>query len=209
MAGGCCDHVPDGPVLRTQRRALWAALAINLGMFVTEAIAGWSADSVALQADALDFLGDSANYAVALFVLARSVTWRAGTALAKGLTMSGFGVFVLGASVYNAATGSTPDAPVMGWVGALALAANVACALILFRFRGGDANLRAVWLCSRNDAIGNLAVIGAAAGVFATGTAWPDLAVGLVMASLALWAGQSVVRQALGELRPAAPQAAE
>jgi len=184
-------------------------LAINMAMFLVEASAGWSAESVALQADALDFLGDSANYAVALFVLGRSIAWRAGTALAKGLAMSVFGLVVLGASLHHVLAGSTPEAPVMGWVGALALAANVACALILFRFRDGDANLRAVWLCSRNDAIGNLAVLGAALGVFASGTAWPDLAVGVVMASLALWAGQSVIRQAWGELRAASPAPAE
>lgn len=209
MAGGCCDHTPSAPVLRRQRIALWLVLAINLAMFAIEAVAGWSAESVALQADALDFLGDSANYAVALFVLGRSIAWRAGTALVKGLAMSGFGLAVLAASVYHALAGSAPEAPVMGWVGTMALAANVACAFILFRFRDGDANLRAVWLCSRNDAIGNLAVLGAALGVFASGTAWPDLAVGVVMASLALWAGQSVIRQAWGELRTIPPMPAE
>ena len=209
MAAGCCPPGPDGPLLRTQRRALLVVLAINLVMFVIEAGAGWSADSVALQADALDFLGDSLNYATALLVLGWSLTWRAGAALAKGLTMCGFGLFVLGSSVYNALTGAVPQAIVMGWVGALALAANVACALILYRFRAADANMRAVWLCSRNDVIGNLAVLAAGVGVFASGTAWPDLAVGLVMASLALWAGGSVVRQARAELRGAAAVPAE
>ncbi len=199
MAG--CSHDISTPVLRTQRLALGVVLAINLAMFVTEAAAGWAAQSVALQADALDFFGDSVNYAMALFVLARSLAWRAGTALAKGLVMAGFGVFILGASIHNALAGAAPQAFVMGWVGALALLANVVSALILYRFRGGDANLRAVWLCSRNDAIGNLAVLAAALGVFATGAAWPDLAVGLVMAALALWAGQSVIRQARSELR--------
>ena len=209
MAGGCCAPPPSGTLLRLQRRALVAVLAINLVMFVIEVAAGWTADSVALQADALDFLGDAINYATALLVLGWSMAWRAGTAMAKGLTMCGFGLFVLGGSLYNALTGAAPQAHVMGWVGALALAANVACALILFRFRAGDANLRAVWLCSRNDVIGNLAVLAAAAGVFASGTAWPDLAVGLVMASLALWSGVTVVRQARTELREASVQAAE
>ena len=207
---GCCDHeLPHAPVLRLQRRVLGVVLAINAAMFVVEAAAGWSAQSVALQADALDFFGDSVNYAMALFVLARSIAWRAGTALLKGLVMSGFGVFVLAVSAHNAVVGAAPEAPVMGVVGALALVANVVCALLLFRFRGGDANLRAVWLCSRNDAIGNLAVLAAASGVFLSGTPWPDLAVGLVMAGLALWAGQSVVRQALAELRTAQPAPAE
>lgn len=207
MSGCSCEV--SAPVLRTQRWALGIALAINLAMFVTEAVAGWSAESVALQADALDFFGDSANYAVALFVLTRSLAWRAGTALAKGVVMAGFGLFVLGVSLYNAVTGAAPEALVMGWVGALALAANVASAAVLFRFRGGDANLRAVWLCSRNDAIGNLAVLAAALGVFTTGTAWPDLGVGLVMAFLALWAGQSVIRQSRAELRASGLVAAE
>jgi Co/Zn/Cd efflux system component len=183
-----------------QRRVLGVVLAINLAMFVLEVVAGWTAQSVALQADALDFFGDSVNYAVALYVLGRSLAWRAGTAFAKGAVMFGFGGVLLAASAYRAVTGSAPEASVMGAVGALALLANVVSAGLLYRFRGGDSNLRAVWLCSRNDAIGNLAVIGAASGVFLSGTAWPDLAVGLVMAGLALWAGQSVMRQARREL---------
>jgi Co/Zn/Cd efflux system component len=167
-------------------------LAINLIMFAVEIGAGWRAQSLALQADALDFLGDSVNYAVALFVLGRSLAWRAGTALIKGAVMLGFGVFLAGASAYHALTGSAPEAAVMGVVGGLAL--------LLFGFRGADANLRAVWLCSRNDAIGNLAVLAAAAGVVLSGTAWPDLLVGLVLAALAVWAGLSVMRQARAEL---------
>jgi Co/Zn/Cd efflux system component len=196
---GCCDSAPK---IGHQRRVLGVVLAINLIMFAVEIGAGWHAQSLALQADALDFLGDSVNYAVALFVLGRSLAWRAGTALAKGAVMFGFGVFLAGASVTLALTGSAPEAAVMGVVGGLALAANVICALLLFGFRGGDANLRAVWLCSRNDAIGNLAVLAAAAGVFASGTAWPDLLVGLVMAALAIWAGLSIMRQARTELAP-------
>ncbi len=200
---GCCGPTPgapQGPEIGRQRRVLVIVLAINLIMFVVEIGAGWRAESLALQADALDFLGDSANYAVALFVLGRSLAWRAGTAWAKGAVMFGFGVVVAGASVYHALAGSAPEAQVMGVVGGLALAANLVCALMLFGFRGGDANLRAVWLCSRNDAIGNLAVLAAAAAVFLSGTAWPDLAVGLVMAALAIWAGLSVMRQAHAEL---------
>jgi Co/Zn/Cd efflux system component len=182
---------------------------VNGVMFLVEAVSGWGAQSVSLQADALDFLGDSINYATALYVLSKPLAWRAATALIKGLTMLAFGAFVLGASIHNALSGSSPDAPVMGVVGALALAANLGAALLLFRFRSGDANLRAVWLCSRNDAIGNLAVLGAAGGVALTAGAWPDLAVGLVMASLAVWAGQSVVRQALDELGRRQPAVAE
>jgi Co/Zn/Cd efflux system component len=175
-------------------------LAINLVMFVVEIGAGWRAESLALQADALDFLGDSVNYAIALFVLGRSLAWRAGTAFAKGAVMFGFGVFLAGASVYHVLAGSAPEAQVMGVIGGLALAANLTCALLLFGFRDGDANLRAVWLCSRNDAIGNLAVLAAAIAVYLSGTAWPDLLVGLAMAALAIWAGLSVMRQARAEL---------
>jgi len=200
MAGGCLGGACAASALGLQRRLLGIVLVVNLVMFVVEAGAGWGAQSVALQADALDFLGDSVNYATALFVLAKSVAWRAGAALIKGCAMLAFGLFVLGASIHNAVLGAEPEAPVMGVVGLLALGANLGSALLLFRFRAGDANLRAVWLCSRNDAIGNLAVLAAAGGVAATGGRWPDLAVGLVMASLAVWAGQSVLRQALGEL---------
>jgi Co/Zn/Cd efflux system component len=202
MAGGCAHlpGAPQGPEIGRQRRVLVVVLVINLVMFAVEIGAGWRADSLALQADALDFLGDSVNYAVALFVLGRSLTWRAGTAFAKGAVMFGFGIFLAGASVYHGLVGSAPEASVMGAVGALALFANLVCALMLFRFRGEDANLRAVWLCSRNDAIGNLAVLAAAAGVVLSGTAWPDLTVGLAMAALAVWAGLSVMRQARAEL---------
>jgi Co/Zn/Cd efflux system component len=205
---GCCGPT-EAPKIARQRRVLGVVLAINLIMFAVEIGAGWHASSLALQADALDFLGDSLNYAVALFVLGRSLTWRAGTAFAKGAVMFGFGVFLAGASVYHGLVGSAPEAPVMGVIGALALVANLACALMLFGFRGEDANLRAVWLCSRNDAIGNLAVLAAAAGVVLSGTAWPDLAVGLAMAALAVWAGLSVMRQARDELEGARPAAAE
>jgi cation diffusion facilitator family transporter len=199
---GCCAH--DAAALRTSRRLLWIVLILNAGMFVVEVVAGWQAQSMALQADALDFLGDSANYAIALFVLTRSVAWRSGSALAKGLTMASFGAFLLIASLLHVLAGSAPEAPVMGVVGAVALLVNVVCTVLLFRFRDSDANLRAVWLCSRNDAIGNLAVMAAAGGVFLTGTQWPDLAVGLGLAMLAIGAGLSVIRQARGEWRAAA-----
>ena len=204
MADSCSSPL-ETPVLRVQGRALRLVLAINAVMFLVEIGAGWSAQSMALQADALDFFGDSINYAITLYVLTRSIAWRAGTAFLKGLVMCGFGLFILGASVYHAATGSAPEAPVMGVVGLLALLANAVSAFLLFRFRDGDSNLRAVWLCSRNDAIGNLAVLAAAGGVYLTATAWPDLSVGLVMAGLAIWAGGAVMRQARGDLRAAQP----
>ena len=201
MAGGCGETRGAGGALEVQRRVLVAVLVINAAMFLVETGAGWRADSVSLQADALDFLGDSLNFAVTLLVLRRPAVWRAGTALIKGLVMTGFGTFVLTLTLFNAALGSAPEASVMGLVGLLALAANVASAGLLFRFRTGEANLRAVRLCSRNDAIGNLAVLAAAGAVYVSSTSWPDLGVGFAIASLALWSGVSVSRLALSELR--------
>ena len=147
MAGGCRNPVVDAPPLGTQRRVLWVVLLVNLAMFLVEASAGWGAQSVSLQADALDFLGDSINYATALYVLAKPLAWRAAAALIKGLAMLGFGLLVLAGTLYNAVSGASPEAQVMGVIGVLALLANLAAALLLFRFRRGDANRRA----DRND----------------------------------------------------------
>ncbi len=207
----CCPPpvLDDGAALRgRQRRALWIVLAINATMFFVEIVAGWFAGSTALLADALDFLADSATYGLTLYVLAKSLRWKASAALAKGAAMALFGVWVLTEAITRAVDPALPDAAVMGGVGGLALAANLASAAILFWHRGDDLNMRSVWLCSRNDAIGNLAVLAAAAGVFASATAWPDLAVGGVIATLALGAGVSIIRQALGELRAGGPVAA-
>lgn len=192
-------------------RALWIALVVNAAMFVVEIVAGWRSGSVSLLADAIDFAGDAANYALSLAVLSMAVVWRSRVAWLKGATMAGFGVFVLGKGLWAWQAGGVPEPATMGVVGTLALAANVGVALLLYRWRSGDANMRSVWLCSRNDALGNLAVLAAAAGVFGTGSAWPDLAVAAVMAVLALGAGVSVMRQARSELRgrPAAAVAAE
>jgi Co/Zn/Cd efflux system component len=191
----------DDRPLGAYRRALWAVLAINAAMFVAEMTAGVWGKSVALQADALDFLGDSATYAMTLMVLGMSIRWRAGSAIIKGLAMGGFGFWVLGMTVYHWLQGSLPSAAIMGSVGTLALAANLTSAVLLFRHREGDSNMRSVWLCTRNDAIANIAVIAAASGVWASGTGWPDLAVGAVIAILALSSSVAVVRQARGELR--------
>jgi Co/Zn/Cd efflux system component len=182
------------------RKALWIALAVNAGMFAVEMYAGAAADSRALMADALDFFGDAANYAISLLVAGMAVAVRARAALFKGLTLIGLGVFVLGASLYGAVAGTSPEPQSMGIVGGLALIANVAVALMLYRFRTGDANMRSVWICSRNDAIGNIAVVAAAAGVFGTGTAWPDLIVAAVLATLGISGGLQIIRQARGEL---------
>ncbi len=190
------------------RRVLWLVLAINAGGFLVEAGAGVLAGSVALQAHALDFLGDAGSYGITLFVLARTLSWRASAALFKGATMALFGLGVLGSTVYGYFFLGVPSAAVMGSVGLFALAANLASALLLFRHRRGDANMRSVWLCTRNDALGNLAVLIAAGLVAATASAWPDLAVAAVMASRAFAAASQVWRQARRELRAAQALAA-
>lgn len=183
------------------RRVLWIALVVNATMFLVEMGAGAAADSRALQADALDFLGDAANYAVSLAVVGMALAWRARAAMLKSLFMLGFAAWVFGSAVLAFVNGASPDPATMGAVGALALAANVGVALSLFRYRTGDANMRSVWICSRNDAIGNVAVTLAALGVFGTGSALPDLIVAAIMALLALTGGVQVLRQARGELR--------
>jgi Co/Zn/Cd efflux system component len=163
-------------------------------------LAALSSAARALQADALDFLGDAANYAISLGVAGMALAWRARAALLKAASMLAFGLWVLGYALYGLVAGADPDARTMGLVGALALLANVAVAVLLYRFRGGDSNMRSAWLCTRNDALGNLAVLAAAAGVFGTGRAWPDLAVAAVMAGLAIWSAAQVFGQARGEL---------
>ncbi len=184
-----------------QRRVLWAVLAINVAMFAVEIVASWISGSTALLADALDFLADSATYALTLFVLARSARWKAAAALVKGAGMGAFGVWVVAVALWRALDPVTPDAVIMGGVSVLALIANLSAAALLFWHRGDDLNMRSVWLCSRNDAIGNLAVLAAAGGVLATATAWPDLAVGAVIAGLVLSAAWSITREAIHELR--------
>ena len=206
MADSCCESACGSANTLNDprwRRALWIALGINLAMFGTEMIAGSAAESRALQADALDFLGDSANYAISLLVAGMALVWRARAALAKGLTLIGLGTWVLVTAVMSALSGSSPEPGTMGIVGALALTANVGVALMLYRFRTGDANMRSVWICSRNDAIGNVAVMAAAVGVFGSGTAWPDLIVAALLALLGIAGGLQIVRQAWTELRTA------
>lgn len=194
------------PVDPRWRRALWIALTLNLIMFVAELVAGLKADSVSLLADAVDFAGDAANYGISLAVLSMAVVWHSRTAYLKGLSMLAYGFFVLGRAVWMLHTGSMPEPWVMGVVGFVALLVNTGVAVLLYAFRSGDANMRSVWLCSRNDALSNLAVMVAALGVFGTGSAWPDLGVAVVMATLAISAGVSVVRQARAELATRARQ---
>jgi cation diffusion facilitator family transporter len=206
MSCECHDHSTiesrgrDGATHPAWRRALWIALVLNLTMFVVELAAGLQADSVSLLADAVDFAGDAANYGLSLAVLGMAAVWRSRAALVKGLSMTGYGLFVIGKAGWVLHSGTVPEPLTMAVVGALALVVNTGVAVLLYRFRTGDANMRSVWLCSRNDALSNAAVMLAALGVFGTGTAWPDLAVAAVMAALALSAGVTVVRQARREL---------
>jgi Co/Zn/Cd efflux system component len=206
MSDHCCDH-DHSTMAGTDprfRKALWIALWINLVMFMAEVISSFIAGSVSLLADALDFAGDSANYGLSLITLSMGMVWRARGALVKACTMGAFGIFVLTRAALNFRAGIPPDPFIMTVVGAVALAANIFVAVILYAFREGNADMRSVWLCSRNDAIGNLAVILAAVGVFGTGAAWPDLIVAIIMGGLAIGSAWSVLRQALGEIRSSA-----
>ena len=195
----CQSDAPAQPDPRW-RRVLWIALAINLAMFAGEIFAGIASGSRSLQADALDFLGDTANYAISLGVAGLALRWRSRAALLKGGTILAFGLYVLVTTLVAAFGSRVPQGETMGVVGIMALVANGAVALMLFRYRTGDANMRSVWICSRNDAIGNLAVVAAAAGVLGTGTQWPDLAVAAIMATLGLSGGLQIVLQARREL---------
>lgn len=203
MGKNCCGPVEDVEANNDPlwRRILWIALILNAVMFGVEIVAGLAANSRALQADALDFLGDAANYAISLGVAGMALAWRARAALAKAATMLAFGLWVLGSAIWGFLIGAAPDPGTMGVVGTVALLVNFAVAVMLFRFRLGDANMRSVWVCSRNDAIGNVAVLGAALGVFGTGRSWPDLVVAAIMAGLAIWGSIEVFAQARGELR--------
>lgn len=207
MSAHCCSHSADAaPTLAPgYRKALWVALVLNAAMFFGELGASWASNSVALIADAIDFFGDAANYGISLAVLAMAASVRATAALFKAATMGLFGVFVLGKAAYHLQAGVVPEPMTMGAVGLVALAVNAGVALMLFSFRTGDANMRSVWICSRNDAIGNVAVMLAALGVFGTGSAWPDLTVATLMGALALTGAWTVLRQARAEL--AAPAA--
>ncbi len=202
-SGGCgCGGSPrfDGLDPR-YKRALWTVIAINAAMFFVEMAAGQLAGSQALQADALDFLGDTLTYGMSLAVIGASLKTRATAALVKGASLTLMGLWVFGATAYHVFVLGLPKAEVMGAVGFLALAANVASVLLLMRYKDGDANVRSVWLCSRNDAIGNVAVMGAAALVWLTATAWPDLLVAAAMAGLFLNSSFLILKQGLEEYR--------
>ena len=208
MACSCSAPSPKSPAPGF-RRALWIALWVNLAMFLVEGFASLQSGSVSLLADAIDFFGDSANYLLSLSVLGMGMLWRGRAAMVKGLTMAVFGLVVWGRAIWVFQSGTIPEPLTMGLVGFLALAANVSVAALLFHYRDGDSDMRSVWLCSRNDAIGNIAVMTAALGVFGTGTAWPDLVVAGIMGTLAFTAGISVVRHARSDIAGARVTARE
>ena len=203
MSAHCCSDsaCSTSAVDPTYRKVLWVALVLNAMMFVVELGASWTSGSVSLLADSIDFFGDAGNYAVSLAVLGMAASIRSKAALLKAACMGAFGIFVLGKTLWNLHAGVPPEPATMGAVGIVALAVNGGVALMLYRYRTGDSNMRSVWICSRNDALGNVAVMLAALGVFGTGSAWPDLLVAAVMGALALSGSWTVLNQARDELR--------
>ena len=205
MGASCCNN--DTPVFEglspDYKRRLWMVIAINAAMFIVEIAAGALAGSRALQADALDFFADAATYGISLAVIGAPLAMRARAAFAKGLSLSIMSLWVFGSTAWHVLVLGIPHAEIMGVVGMLALAANIASVLILVSYKDGDANVRSVWLCSRNDAIGNIAVMLAAVAVWATQTKWPDLIVAAGMAGLFLTSSVQILRQSWTELRAA------
>ena len=203
--GGCGCHGDTERAERdpAYRRALWIVVFLNLGFGVIEAIGGFVANSQALKADSLDFLGDGSITLVGLLALGWSAAARAKVALTQGLFLAVLGVGVIGFAVLRTLNAVPPEAELMGGIGIAALIVNVAAALVLSRFRDGDANVRSIWLFSRNDALANIAVIVAAGLVAWTGTAWPDIVVAAVIALLFLHSAREIISGARKELRAA------
>ncbi len=194
--GGHHDHD-----LNTSKRVIWAVLVLNLGMFLIEIFQGIDADSSSLIADSIDFLSDSFSYAITLYVMHKALYLRAKAAIIKAYCMFGVSAVVLLQAIHNIVEDCLPNHVTMGWVGALALLVNVICTILLFRTRGKDSNMQSIWLCSRNDAIGNLLIIIAAGLVYATNSLWPDLAAALVIAGLASTSALKIIKQAKQELK--------
>ena len=201
MAECCGSNVTFEGLSADYKRRLWVVIAINAGMFAIETGGGALAGSQALQADALDFLGDALTYGITLAVIGSAVAVRARAALFKAITLSLMGLWVFGATAYHVLILGVPRAEVMGAIGFLALVANVTSVVLLAKYKDGDANVRSVWLCSRNDALGNVAVMIAALAVWWTASKWPDLIVAAIMAGLFLWSSAQILRQSVGELR--------
>ena len=183
MAGCCASYAKFDGVSKEYKRRLWIVIAINALMFFVEMSAGRLAQSQALQADALDFLGDALTYGLSLAVIGSSIAVRTNAALFKGFSLLAVGAWVFGSTVYRVFYGGVPAAEMS--------------------YKDGDANVRSVWLCSRNDAIGNIAVMFAALGVWGTASGWPDLIVAGIMASLFLSSAIQIIKQSLDERRDA------
>ena len=198
---GCSGNPQFDGVDAAYKRVLWAVIVINAAMFIVEMSAGKLAGSQALQADALDFLGDAFTYGLSLAVIGMSLKVRSTAALLKGVSLLLMGLWVFGSTAYQFLILGVPKAEIMGVIGFLALAANMASVLLLMRYKDGDANVRSVWLCSRNDAIGNVAVMFASGAVWLTASAWPDLIVAIVMAGLFLRSSQLILVQAWREFQ--------
>jgi Co/Zn/Cd efflux system component len=200
----CCSgscSAQSAPPDNRYRRVLWVALFINVSMFGVELVSSMKAGSVSLLADSVDFLSDACNYAVSLFVLGMASIWRSRAAYAKGIVMGAFGVLVLARALWIGLGSHVPEAATMGVISMIAFAANGLVAFLLYAFRNGDANMRSVWLCTRNDMIANLAVLLAAIGVFGTKAGWPDIAVASIMAFLGLSAARDIIGRARAEIR--------
>lgn len=206
---GCGGTVRFEGLSADYRRRLWMVIAINAAMFLVETVGGHLAGSMALQADALDFLGDTLTYGMSLAVIGARLRTRATAALIKGLSLSAMGLWVLGTTIYHVLVLGVPRAEIMGAIGLLALTANIASVLLLLSYKDGDANVRSVWLCSRNDAVGNVAVMGAAGAVWYTGLPWPDAVVAAALAGLFLNSSMQILRQASRERRGSVADAEE
>ncbi len=203
MSASCCGNAKFDGLDPAYKRILWWVIAINALMFLVEMLAGIGAQSQALQADALDFLGDTLSYAISLWAIGKAVSIRSNAALIKGYSLLLVALWVFGSTLYRLFVLNAPDAVTMGAVAIAAFVANLVSVLLLMRYKEGDANVRSVWLCSRNDAIGNLVVLLAASGVWYADSAWPDLAVAGLMAGLFLSSAWQIVRQAQAEKRAA------
>ncbi len=202
MAGcGCGNKIEFEGLSKRYITILWIIIGINAVMFLVEMSASISSGSMALRADALDFLGDSLTYSLTLLAIGHSLRWRASAAMFKGITLAVMGIWVLGSTLYRVFILEVPNEMIMGSVAMLAFIANATSALLLLRYRNGDSNVRSVWLCSRNDAIGNLAVLLAAGLVYLSQSQWPDLIVALLMAVLFLHSSALIIRQAAGEIK--------
>ena len=199
MSGCCGSGVKFDGVSDDYKRRLWVVIALNALMYLVEMSAAHFAKSQALQADALDFLGDALTYGISLAVIGAPIRVRTNAALAKGVSLLLMGLWVFGSTMYRVLYVGVPEAQIMGVIGFLALLANLASVLLLVRYKDGDANVRSVWLCSRNDAIGNVAVMLAAVGVWGTASGWPDLIVAAIMAGLFLSSSFQIIKQALRE----------